>query len=307
VCVLNRAQQQYSADSTSRGIIKQQLWASASQSTAEVVHFTSSSSSMSSPRAEKRSICENKGDLLSNTSILQHVMSYVSPTIFLYIAGVSSLWKQCYEQVTLNTARKEEQLQWRRASTEVPRITTCNVAFETWAFTSGLALEAGNHAVQRAAGAHGSLLTLAVAHGLGLEFDEHTLHGAVESDRESIVNFLLTEHRCPMAWYIGFAAASSGNLRMLKFLRERGFKFSHFAMCCDAAEGGHLETLKYLRQEGCSWFGSTIAGSAARSGNLEMVSMSKLSETHRPYALKSTHHHLHMLACSRLSAPCTRQ
>jgi hypothetical protein len=231
----------------------------------------------SSPRAEKRA-CTEKGDPLSNASILQHVMSYVSPRLYLYIAGVSSLWKQSYERVALEAARETSTLEWRRAATEVPRRTRYSVAFGsvallTWAFTSGLALDADNQLLQHAAGAHGSLLTLAVAHGLGLEFNAHTLHGAIDSNREPIVDFLHSEHRCPMSCYMGFTAARSGNVRMLKFLRERGFEFSHFGMCSDAALGGHLETLKYLRQEGCSWFEPHIAGHAARSGNLEMVSM----------------------------------
>jgi hypothetical protein len=257
----------------------------------------------SSSRAEKRA-CTEKGDPLSNASILQHVMSYVSPSIYLYIAGVSRLWKQSYEQVTHEAARKAEPLEWKRAVTEVPRTTRYSVAFGsvallTWAFTSGLELDGANQLLQYAAGAYGSLLTLAVAHGLGLRFNDHTLHGAVDSNREPIVDLLHIQHGCPMAWYVGFTAAGSGNVRMLKFLREKGFKFGHFAMCCDAAEGGHLETLKYLRQQGCSWFYPTIAGSAARSGNLEMVSIQYLmnSTLINPH-LCTMHSSVKHLSCS---------
>jgi hypothetical protein len=253
----------------------------------------------SSLRAEKRA-CAVRGDPLSNASILQHILSFINPRLYLYIAGVSNLWQQSYECVALEPARKTVSLEWRRAATEVPRRTRYSSAFGsvtllTWAFTSGLALDADNQLLQRAAGAHGSLLTLAVAHGLGLEFNEHTLYGAIDSNREPIVDFLHSEHRCPMFWYMGFTAARSGNVRMLKFLRERGCEFSHFAMCSDAAVGGLLETLKYLRQEGCSWFEPTIAGSAARSGNLDMVGMLR----------KPLVYHWHILALAN-NARCIR-
>eukprot|EP00953_Heterococcus_sp_UTEX-ZZ885_P020287 11359-Heterococcus_DN1.PRE.1 len=145
-----------------------------------------------------------------------------------------------------------------------------SVATLTWAYTSGLQLRPGNQTLQRVAGRRASLLVLAVLHELGLAFDEHTLDGAVTSQREDIVDFLHTEHDCPLAWHIGFAPAGSGNISMLQFLRQKGYKFDHFAMCSDAARGGHFKALKYLRSEGCSWFRPSIAGEAAGSGNLEM-------------------------------------
>ena len=118
------------------------------------------------------------------------------------------------------------------------------------------------------------LLILAVLHELGLALNEFTLAGAVASEREDIVGFLHTQHKCPLAWYIGFAPARSGNVSMLRYLRQRGYEFDHFGMCSDAARGGHLEALRYLHSEGCAWFSPSIAGEAAGSGNIEMVSTS---------------------------------
>eukprot|EP00953_Heterococcus_sp_UTEX-ZZ885_P026129 14145-Heterococcus_DN1.PRE.1 len=173
--------------------------------------------------------------------------------------------------------RHSESFTWRHGPDEVgvPRKTNYSAAFQsvatlTWAYTSGLQLRPGNQTLQRVAGRRASLLVLAVLHELGLAFDEHTLDGAVTSQREDIVDFLHTEHDCPLAWHIGFAPAGSGNISMLQFLRQKGYKFDHFAMCSDAARGGHFKALKYLRSEGCSWFRPSIAGEAAGSGNLEM-------------------------------------
>jgi hypothetical protein len=235
---------------------------------------------MVSPPTSKRACSAQHRDPLSDAGILQHVLSYVSTRCYLYIGTVSSLWKQCYETITLaEEKRMSESSAWRRRTgIVVPRKTNYSAAFQsvatlTWAFTSGLQLRADNQALQQAAG-RASLLILAVLHELGLALNEFTLAGAVASEREDIVGFLHTQHKCPLAWYIGFAPARRGNVSMLRYLRQRGYEFDHFGMCSDAARGGHLEALRYLHSEGCAWFSPSIAGEAAGSGNIEMVSTS---------------------------------
>jgi hypothetical protein len=236
---------------------------------------------MVSPPTSKRACSAQHRDPLSDAGILQHVLSYVSPRSYLYIGTVSSLWKQCYETVTFDAEKRvSESSTWRRRTgIDVPRKTNYSAAFQsvamlTWAFSSGLQLRADNQALQRAAGCRASLLLLAILHALGLVFDQHTLDAAVKEDREAVVDYLHTEHHCPLAWFIGLAPARTGNVRMLRSLRQKGYEFGHFVMCSDAARGGHFEALRFLRSEGCSWFSSRIAGKAAASGNVEMVSTS---------------------------------
>jgi hypothetical protein len=239
---------------------------------------SSSCSGMTDP-TPKRTCTGQCEDPLGNAGILQHVVDYLSTRSYLYIGAVSSFWKQSYEIVALaEEKRASEASRWhRRVEISIPRKTNDSAAFQsvttlTWAHTSGLQLQADNETLQYAAGEQASLSVLDALHGLGLAFDEHTLHGAVASEREDIVDFLYIQYDCPLAWYIGLTPARSGNTSMLRSLRQLGHQFDHFAMCSDAARGGHLEALKYLRSEGCSWFASTIAGHAAGSGNLEMVS-----------------------------------
>eukprot|EP00953_Heterococcus_sp_UTEX-ZZ885_P022286 12337-Heterococcus_DN1.PRE.1 len=207
-----------------------------------------------------------------------HMLGYVGTRSHLYSGAVSSFWKQCYESATnAEEKRRAEGSKWhRRTEISIPRKTNYSVAFQSvamlsWAHASGLQLQADNQTLQYAAGEQASLLVLDALHGLGLAFDEHTLDGAVASEREDIVDFLYIKYDCPLAWYIGLAPARSGNISMLRSLRQLGYQFGHFAMCSDAALGGHLEALKYLRSEECSWFAPSIAGHAASSGNLEMV------------------------------------
>ena len=48
------------------------------------------------------------------------------------------------------------------------------------------------------------------------------------------------------------AAASHGELEVLKWLVENGFKYSADCLAA-AAQGGELECIEYLRQIGCPW------------------------------------------------------
>ena len=48
------------------------------------------------------------------------------------------------------------------------------------------------------------------------------------------------------------AAASQGELEVLKWLVENGFKYSADCLAA-AAQGGELECIEYLREIGCPW------------------------------------------------------
>jgi hypothetical protein len=50
----------------------------------------------------------------------------------------------------------------------------------------------------------------------------------------------------------GNYAALCGNMTILKWLVQNGFKFSEIT-CFDAARNGHLDMLKWLVQNGCKW------------------------------------------------------
>lgn len=65
------------------------------------------------------------------------------------------------------------------------------------------------------------------------------------------------------------AAASSGNLKTLQFLRSQGCEWDADT-CASAAENGHLEILKYLRANGCPWNFETYAY-ACFNGHMAIV------------------------------------
>jgi ribosomal protein S11 len=234
---------------------------------------------MSSSLAPKRTCEAQLSDPLSDAGILELVLNYLDPQVWLYLGAVSNLWKRCYEKVTLAQARHKASMKGgERSLSAPPRETAYSAVFQsvttlTWAYTSGLQLDSNrSRKLQYAAGRCASLLALEVAHGLGMPMSYKVFAGAVSSGRESVVDHLYTVHRCPMAWEVAFSPARKGNISMLKYLKERGYEL-HTHLATRAAPAGQLEVMKYLSSEGCSWRHERfVVEYAAQSGNLEMVS-----------------------------------
>jgi hypothetical protein len=235
---------------------------------------------MASPKASKRTFLPDFSNPLSDAGILELVLEYVGPRVWLYVGTVSGLWRQCYEKVTLEIAKREALD--RCDGAVVTGDTTYEAAFQsvatlTWAHANGLKLNDLRSwlsaRVQLTAGRHASLLTLVAAHELGLPMSGDVFAGAVASGREPIVDYLYTTHHCPIARDIGYSPAREGNISMLRYLKQRGFELTRARLCCSAARAGHLDTMKFLRDEGYTWrTNEQIVGWAAQSGNLKMVS-----------------------------------
>jgi hypothetical protein len=230
--------------------------------------------------SSKRASYGQLTDPLSDAGILQHVLDFLCTRSYLHSAAVSSLWKQCYEKVTLDAARKASLTRrfGGRLVHEVPRETAYSAVFQsvatlTWAYTSGLKLDDPKQScLQYAAGRHASLLTLVVAHEFGLPMSGQVLAGAVASGREPIVDFLYTTHHCPVTYDIASSPAKKGNISMLRYLKQRGCEL-RASLAYKAALAGHLHIIKYLSSEGCAWLDDgRVVADAAQSGNLEMVS-----------------------------------
>ncbi len=88
-----------------------------------------------------------------------------------------------------------------------------------------------------------------------------------ETNNESRNNNFLKDktdksiYTCTAAWY--------GRLKILKYLRKRGYTIDHTTPCA-AATGGSLECLKYLHESNCPW-DSVVCFSAAQNGHLECL------------------------------------
>jgi hypothetical protein len=71
-------------------------------------------------------------------------------------------------------------------------------------------------------------------------------------------------------------ASRHGNLSMVKFLIDKGFEYRHTVVTQAAAASGNLEVLMYLRSLDCPW-SETIYLAAAAKGHLEIL---KWAESH---------------------------
>jgi hypothetical protein len=132
--------------------------------------------------------------------------------------------------------------------------------------------------LQYIAGRHADVPTLSLAEQLGMTVDDDTVCGAADSGHESIVNHLIQERHCAIPCDAGDCAAETGNVDMLRCLRQNGYTFTRDT-CSLAAAAGHLAVLQYIlhslevddRQVISDWFSLFSVASAAHSGNIEMV------------------------------------
>jgi hypothetical protein len=97
-----------------------------------LVLFGEAAASMVSSFIPKRVCTARLSNPLGNAGILQQVLEYAGTRSYLYIGAVSSLWKQCYETV----ATAEYKSSYGAALQSVATL--------TWAYTSGLQLQADN-------------------------------------------------------------------------------------------------------------------------------------------------------------------
>ncbi len=70
------------------------------------------------------------------------------------------------------------------------------------------------------------------------------------------------------------AAAGSGNLELLQWLRANGCAWGD-TTCATAAQHGHLHILKWARVNGCEWSWQTCAA-AAEARDAEMGARQRL-------------------------------
>jgi hypothetical protein len=113
--------------------------------------------------------------------------------------------------------------------------------------------------------------TLQTLRELGMPFSDYVVRAVARSGRLSILQYLITEQRCPIPGLLSYYAARSGSITMLEWLKaERLCAFGH-DMCAGAAEGGQLAALQHLRSEGCGWNEVHIACYAVKGGSIEVV------------------------------------
>ena len=102
----------------------------------------------------------------------------------------------------------------------------------------------------------------------GRELKELKIDQALDFGNVRAVRRLMLRGNVKKA-YMCAAAAASGQLGLLKYLRAGGSKWDKDT-CTYAAKGGHLEVLKWARENDCPWDEETCAW-AAENDHLEVL------------------------------------
>jgi hypothetical protein len=243
---------------------------------------------------------------LRNTGILHHILGYVGPGHWLFLALVSAEWREAYLRVPPLRIRVVDEI---HADYKVlvcpPQMTLARAAFASQsclrlAHKSGMPLTAAyESSLQHIAGRHGDEETLQAAQELGLVLSVKAVEGAAEAGCMHKVQWLCQQPSVSTAcvgnltrpaakggnvailsWLAGQgygfgeydlqAAAEGGHVPAMQYLRTHGCEWPAF-VCLPAAGNGHLEALQWLRQQGCNWNTQLICGEAARSGSVPLM------------------------------------
>ena len=105
---------------------------------------------------------------------------------------------------------------------------------------------------------------------MGLRFEELSARAALNLRCFSALERLRRGGRLPRRWRDCDAAASSGQLEALQWLREDGCPWNENT-CAMAAYGGNLEVLQWMRANGCPWDERTCYCAATEIVNLEVL------------------------------------
>ena len=103
----------------------------------------------------------------------------------------------------------------------------------------------------------------------GLRLEELMPRDALDLRCLSALERLRRGGRLPRDWRDCEAAARSGQLEALKWLREKDAPWDEVTCVC-AAMGGHLEVLQWMRANGCLWDERTCE-IAAQNDHLEVL------------------------------------
>jgi hypothetical protein len=205
---------------------------------------------------------------LQQTGILQRVLDYVGPGHWLFVAEVSSLWRELY----LKVADREIQVNPYIQITCVPQMTMLSAVFGSpeqvrLAHAHGLLCTTGDY--QMAAGMHANIATLKAAHELGMPYDYTVIEGAARCNSLAVVHFL-HDQGCPVSRELFRTVAGRGNTILCVYLHAAGCPWDASA-CAMAACNGHVSTLRWLHEHGCPWDARTIHSYAAEGDSVDVL------------------------------------
>jgi Ankyrin repeats (3 copies) len=209
--------------------------------------------------------------------ILQNVLIFVGPGHCLFVALISRLWRDTYnnlgsQQLKVASGRREQMItcdpQMTLYSSVFASPSRVKLAKKHW-------LDCNSEAFQLAAGKHADITTLATAHEIGrqmgMPYTVTTMLGAAQNNKLAEVKFLRSQG-CPWSSQHLDAAASSGHFELVRWCYEHGCPWSA-SMPWYAAESGNVELMAWVLQlpgTDLRDSGHTAMSAAASQGHMDM-------------------------------------
>jgi hypothetical protein len=231
--------------------------------------------------------------LLHDCGSLELAIRILGPGNNLLIAGVCKDWQLALQRVAESEKDPLQAASWFSTSYSAIFASTALVRLARQA-----RLEMSNDGVRRVAGRVVNLPTLQIAHGLGLSLTDSVIEGAAETGSMQKVFWIHNQRSVTsLPKHIGNYAASSGNVKLMEWLRQRRVVFDAQTAVAAAAAGKidvlrylrsvgcemdeiscdmaayykHLDVLKYLKAVGCEWDEREIGAAAAGGGSMEIM------------------------------------
>jgi hypothetical protein len=180
---------------------------------------------------------------LSDARVMQQVFSFL-PGNWLLLGAVCREWKALYAGIGAKKVRCINGARLVKCAANTTFYSAAVAAPATASLARSCGLEISeNNKLQRIAGMLADMETLAALRELGMPLNKRLVDAVAESGRLGILQQLLSEQQCPRPFGLGYSAARSGSISMLRWLKAQSWcSFGTYA-CSGAAEGGHLAAL----------------------------------------------------------------
>jgi hypothetical protein len=231
---------------------------------------------MVATRAVKRAVADSQNPLM-HKGILQLVLDLVGPGEHLFVALVSTLFKECNISVKASDGVELHE-HFEESFTLLPQMTCCQAIVGSlsrlqFALDYGYSLNVNAWEVQLMAGWHADTVVLTALHNdHAMPYSATVSRGAACSGTVSKLQWLLDEQNCEQADDICNYAAFADSTDMLEYLKQqRGLGFTANT-CFNAARGVYhvREKLHYLHAAAAPWDHRTLTA-AVSTGDLPLL------------------------------------
>jgi hypothetical protein len=210
---------------------------------------------------------------LQLAGILKHVLDYVGPGHWCFVAETSSLWRDTYKRVACRELYSFT-MPWRNISC-VPQMTLYSAVYASPSrLRHAHKLKCTATKFEIAAGMFADVATLKTAYELGMcHGSAAAMEGAVQCNTLVVVQFL--HAGLESFWYrwpdrAFSTAARRGNMELCQYLYDNDCGWGS-ETCEAAASGGHTDILRWLREHECLWDEINTAHAAAEGGCVDVL------------------------------------